>query len=290
MSFSAEARLKLESVLGSGNHHSYLFISKSFAGDTTPAEFVNTLLLKLSGLSLFADGRKFEENEFWDAFVRHPDLLRADPERSILRREDLEVFRERTLYPPTFARRRFLLIERADRMNIQSANSLLKTLEEPLAQCVFVLTTARPSQIPSTITSRCQKTPLPAWDEEPQTACSFMEPEDASFLTAVFSGTHQTHPPVLLPADSLHSLQKVKLSPKILADLTQWSDAAGKKYQSQILRDAVVEITSDALKAQRLSQSRATVILGEISRWSEADAFHPTNSYWLMRILLTLSI
>lgn len=290
MHFSESSRAKLESALGAGNHHSYLFISKSFAGDTTPAEMINFLLIKLSGLALFGENNRFEDAEFWDAFVRHPDLLRADPERSILRREDLELFRERTLYPPTFARRRFLLIERADRMNMQSANALLKTLEEPHAQCVFVLTTARPSQIPSTITSRCQKTPLPSWDDVSKSACSMMESEDAAFLVSAFSGSHQIAPPVVMPTESLFSSQKIKLSPKILAELTHWSDAAGKKYQSQILKDAVVEITSDALKNQRLSQTRATVVMNEIKRWNEAEPFNPTNSYWLMRILLTLAI
>jgi hypothetical protein len=290
MRFSEPARASLESALGAGNHHSYLFISRSFANEATPAALVNLLLRKLSGLALFGDQTQFEENEFWEAFVRHPDLLRADPERATLRREDLDLFRERTLYPPTFARRRFLLIERAERMNMQSANALLKTIEEPHAQCVFVLTTARPAQIPSTITSRCQKTPLPSWDDQVKSARSFMEPEDAAFLEALFSATHLSSPPVVLPADSLFSSQKVRLSPKILAEFTQWSDTAGKKYHSQILRDAVVEITSEALKHQRLSQSRASIVLAEIRRWNEAEPFNPTNSFWLMRILLTLAI
>jgi len=290
MSFSTAIRDSLEAALGTGNHHSYLFISRSFATEKTPIQFVNILLAKLCGLSLFAEERKVSDSEFWDAFVRHPDALRADPERSILRRDDLESFRERTLYPPTFARRRFLLIERAERMNTQSANALLKTIEEPHAQSVFVLTTARPGQIPPTIASRCQKTTLPAWEDDVKSASSLMETEDASFLKNLFKAAHLREPPSLTPSDSLFSSQKVTLSSKNLSELSLWCDAAGKKYNSQILRDAVVENTSEALKSGRLSQTRSNLLLAEIRRWAEADAFNPTNSFWLMRILLTLAI
>lgn len=289
MTFSGELGNVIEQSLGRANHHSYVLISRSFAADSTPIELVRLLLKRLAGLSLFGEEQKISDEEFWQAFARHPDLLRADAERSILRKDDVELFRERTLYPPTFARRRFLLIERAERMNNQSANALLKTLEEPLAQCVFVLTTARPHSLPSTITSRCQKISLPAWNGVGMSACAQLEKEDDQFLETLFSATHlQTHP-LIMPADTLHTRQKINLPAKMLSDLAQWCDAAGRKYSAQVLRDAVVEKTSAALVRQQMSQSRATLTLSEINRWSDTDPFNPTNSFWLMRILLTLA-
>ncbi|HVA54486.1 MAG TPA: DNA polymerase III subunit delta' [Gammaproteobacteria bacterium] len=44
----------------------------------------------------------------------------------------------------------------ADAMNVNAANSLLKTLEEPSAGTLLLLVTARPARLPATISSRCQ--------------------------------------------------------------------------------------------------------------------------------------
>ena len=49
------------------------------------------------------------------------------------------------------------LVHPADAMNISSANSLLKTLEEPTDGTLLILVTARPSRLPATILSRCQR-------------------------------------------------------------------------------------------------------------------------------------
>jgi DNA polymerase III subunit delta' len=49
------------------------------------------------------------------------------------------------------------LLEPADRLNLNAANSLLKTLEEPPGDCLLLLVTARPARLPATVRSRCQK-------------------------------------------------------------------------------------------------------------------------------------
>lgn len=51
---------------------------------------------------------------------------------------------------------RVAIIEDADRMPVQAANSLLKTLEEPGRDTLLVLVSSRPHQLPVTIRSRCQ--------------------------------------------------------------------------------------------------------------------------------------
>lgn len=48
------------------------------------------------------------------------------------------------------------LIEPAEAMNINAANSLLKVLEEPTSGAVFILISHRPSLLPATVRSRCQ--------------------------------------------------------------------------------------------------------------------------------------
>jgi DNA polymerase-3 subunit delta' len=50
-----------------------------------------------------------------------------------------------------------VLLDGADTMNLQSANCLLKTIEEPPPHTVIILSTTLPYQIPATIRSRCQR-------------------------------------------------------------------------------------------------------------------------------------
>ncbi|NLW19429.1 MAG: DNA polymerase III subunit delta' [Candidatus Cloacimonetes bacterium] len=54
------------------------------------------------------------------------------------------------------ARRRLCLIENADQMNTESQNAFLKTLEEPPADTVIILTSSQPSKLLPTVVSRCQ--------------------------------------------------------------------------------------------------------------------------------------
>ena len=49
------------------------------------------------------------------------------------------------------------VIASADLMNANAANALLKTLEEPPPQGLLILCSARPSRLPATIVSRCQR-------------------------------------------------------------------------------------------------------------------------------------
>ncbi len=49
------------------------------------------------------------------------------------------------------------LIDNAERMTKETANCLLKTLEEPPANSLFILITNKPKLLPETILSRCQK-------------------------------------------------------------------------------------------------------------------------------------
>jgi len=49
-----------------------------------------------------------------------------------------------------------VIITPADLMNVNAANSLLKTLEEPPAKTLLMLLSDRPASLPATIRSRCQ--------------------------------------------------------------------------------------------------------------------------------------
>lgn len=53
--------------------------------------------------------------------------------------------------------RKVIVIHHAHEMNLNAANALLKTLEEPVNNCYLILVTGYPKKMPITITSRCQR-------------------------------------------------------------------------------------------------------------------------------------
>jgi DNA polymerase-3 subunit delta' len=56
---------------------------------------------------------------------------------------------------------RIVIINPANYMNTNSANALLKTLEEPSSGAVIILVSDQPAQLPATILSRCQRMVFP---------------------------------------------------------------------------------------------------------------------------------
>ncbi len=94
----------------------------------------------------------------------HPDIHVIEPEGAG-RQIKIGVFRDRLTgegllkdmsLKPNEAGRKVVLIDDAHAMNEEAANCLLKTLEEPPPESVFVLVTPRPDALPETIVSRCQ--------------------------------------------------------------------------------------------------------------------------------------
>ena len=65
---------------------------------------------------------------------------------------------------PMASHRRIAVIDGADLMNEESANALLKTLEEPPSYALMILIAANPDSLLSTIRSRCQAVRFPALD------------------------------------------------------------------------------------------------------------------------------
>ncbi len=66
---------------------------------------------------------------------------------------------------PQFDSYRVVIINPADGLNNASANAFLKYLEEPTERTCLVLITDKPSRLPATIKSRCQKLVLPEPDQ-----------------------------------------------------------------------------------------------------------------------------
>lgn len=86
----------------------------------------------------------------------HPDVIMIRAEGQFIKIKEIRELQEQMKFRPLEGRKRIFILDDADRMNIVSANALLKTLEEPSASNILMLITARPHQLPMTILSRCQ--------------------------------------------------------------------------------------------------------------------------------------
>ncbi|MCV0440805.1 MAG: DNA polymerase III subunit delta' [Hydrogenophaga sp.] len=71
-----------------------------------------------------------------------------------------------TQFTRSGGRTKVILVHPAERMNVESANTLLKTLEEPVGEVRFVLATEAAHQLLPTIRSRCQGHAM-LWPTEP---------------------------------------------------------------------------------------------------------------------------
>ncbi len=86
----------------------------------------------------------------------HPDLLIFPPDGPLrmITIEQARRLRDAARFGPSEGRRRFFVIDHADRANDEAANSLLKTLEEPAPLLTIILTAENSYDLLPTIRSR----------------------------------------------------------------------------------------------------------------------------------------
>ena len=71
--------------------------------------------------------------------------------------DEIRDLKEKVQYAPVSARYKVYIIDEAHMLTMQAFNALLKTLEEPPENVVFILATTEPEKIPATIVSRCER-------------------------------------------------------------------------------------------------------------------------------------
>ncbi|HSA94685.1 MAG TPA: DNA polymerase III subunit gamma/tau [Acidobacteriota bacterium] len=70
--------------------------------------------------------------------------------------DDIEPIREMVKYKPAYTRTKILIIDEVHMLSTHAFNALLKTLEEPPPNTVFIFATTEFNKVPATIVSRCQ--------------------------------------------------------------------------------------------------------------------------------------
>jgi len=123
----------------------------------------------------------------------HPDIHVLQAQTQFIRIDDVRGIQDQMTFRPLEGGKRVFIIDEADKMNEPAANALLKTLEEPSADNILILVTARPFRLPQTILSRCRHlrfNPLAAGDVARfLTEQKRMEPAHASALASLSGGS-----------------------------------------------------------------------------------------------------
>gem|GEM_PF-1047104 len=86
----------------------------------------------------------------------HPDFHALRPDGNSIKLEQIRVWRPFFNYHPHLGRHQVFLLDRPELLTAEAANSLLKILEEPLLDTVFLLATEDERALPPTIVSRCR--------------------------------------------------------------------------------------------------------------------------------------
>ncbi len=137
--------------------HAMLFHGPEGVGKASIARLLGrALICRDLGCATCEDCRLFDAGN-------HPDFVHVKLEL----RKDSKEYRKQIVVDqvrrvsslvglaPRKGARRLILIDPADRMNLESQNALLKTLEEPPPHTVLILIAARPQVLVSTVRSRC---------------------------------------------------------------------------------------------------------------------------------------
>ncbi len=88
--------------------------------------------------------------------LQHPDLHIIESDASQIKIEDIRNLQREASFRPYEGLMKVFIIDDAHRLNSESANSLLKILEEPPRKSLIILITHKPQNIFKTILSRCK--------------------------------------------------------------------------------------------------------------------------------------
>lgn len=87
----------------------------------------------------------------------HRNLLIIDPEQGRIKIEEIRLLKDYVFTTTLNEKHKVIIIEKADSMTNAAANSLLKVLEEPTANTLFILLVKNANNLPITVLSRCHQ-------------------------------------------------------------------------------------------------------------------------------------
>ncbi|WP_318767090.1 DNA polymerase III subunit gamma/tau [Lactiplantibacillus carotarum] len=134
--------------------HAYLFTGPRGTGKTSAAK----IFAKAINCHHLVDGEPCNECETCQAITKGQlnDVIEIDA-ASNNGVEEIRDIRDKAKYAPTQADYKVYIIDEVHMLSTGAFNALLKTLEEPPANVIFILATTEPHKIPLTIISRTQR-------------------------------------------------------------------------------------------------------------------------------------
>jgi len=141
-------------------HHAYVLAGPEGSGKSLAARaFAAALLCDLAGCGECRDCRLALNDH-------HPNEFLVEPEGRDIH---VDTVREEVCHPASRTApepgRKVFVIREADRLSAAAADTLLKVLEEPPADAVFLLMSARAHELPDTVRSRCHMVTFTALSE-----------------------------------------------------------------------------------------------------------------------------
>ncbi len=136
--------------------HAYLFCGTRGTGKTTTARILAKAVNCLADPD--GEGRPCGHCENCEAIRRGSfmDVVEIDA-ASNNGVDSIRELRESVKYPPAVGRKKVYIIDEVHMLSTGAFNALLKTLEEPPENVMFILATTEPQKLPATILSRCMR-------------------------------------------------------------------------------------------------------------------------------------
>jgi DNA polymerase-3 subunit gamma/tau len=133
--------------------HAYLFCGTRGTGKTTTARLlakgVNCTSENMRPCGVCDNCKAIKDGTFMDVIE-----IDAASNNGV---ENIRELRESVKYPPVLGRKKVYIIDEVHMLSSGAFNALLKTLEEPPENVMFILATTEPQKLPATILSRCLK-------------------------------------------------------------------------------------------------------------------------------------
>ncbi|WP_370308922.1 AAA family ATPase [Sphingobium abikonense] len=171
----AQARMLLAQAQSGRMHHGWIFAGPKGIGK---ASFARALALRLlaeaAGPAVEGHGLAVPDDHPIRRLIEataHPDYAELSPiEKDGVAARNISVDQVRGLQrliqsAPSLSPRRIVIVDSADDLERGAANALLKTLEEPPADMLFLLVSHAPGRLLPTIRSRCRTLRFDALDE-----------------------------------------------------------------------------------------------------------------------------